>query len=199
MTVRQKSAPQVYKHAKLRELAADKLIKKCSNCSMCREECPTYAASGAESFFAGGRLRVLRTFIDRDLPLSEDFIHAMYFCTTCKLCEEICPISMEYVPLMESLRRAIVEKVHKPYGALLKFAENVLQEKNPYGEPLALRKDWVTLDIHEVERGTYAYFAGCTGSYRNWEVARNTARILSKVLRDGIVLLGSDEYCCGSP
>jgi heterodisulfide reductase subunit D len=166
---------------------------------MCREECPTYAASRAESFFAGGRLRVLRTFVEKDLPLEEDFLHAMYFCTTCKLCEEICPISMEYVELMETLRRVIVEQVHHPYGPLLKFAENTLNQKNPYGDPLAARKDWVTPDIHEVDHGPYAYFAGCTGSYRNWEVAQKTARILSKVIPEGIVILGPDEYCCGSP
>ncbi len=38
------------------EYIDDENIKKCSNCSMCREVCPTYIALPRESSFAGGKI-----------------------------------------------------------------------------------------------------------------------------------------------
>lgn len=189
--------PRTY--AKLREYQTNRLLKKCSNCSMCRDECPTYYASGQESYYAGGRLRVLRTFVERDIPLSEDFIQAMYFCTTCKQCEDICPISMEYVDMIEDLRKEIVTKTHKPYGNLINLAKNVNQFKNPYGEETAKRGECLIECANEAEKSDYAYFVGCTASFRTKSAAQNTAKILSKIVKQGIVVLGSGEYCCGSP
>ncbi|GAB4320090.1 MAG: (Fe-S)-binding protein [Promethearchaeota archaeon] len=183
---------------KMREYAKNRLLKKCSNCSMCRDECPTYYSSYAESFYAGGRLRILRTFVERGLPMTDDFVNAMFFCTTCKQCEDICPISMEYVDIIEDLRAEVVEKLGKPHGNLLNFARNVYNFKNPYGEAPEKRKAWLPEDVKEVERGPYAYFVGCTASFRTISAAQNTSRILSKLL-GGIVVLGSGEFCCGSP
>ena len=57
----------------------ERVIKKCSNCSYCRNECPTYMVRGQESYFAGGRMRILRSFVEREYPLNGDFVEAMYF------------------------------------------------------------------------------------------------------------------------
>ena len=50
-----------------------------------------------------------------------------------------------------------------------------------------------------INKGETGYFVGCTSSYREKESALNTALILSKTIKEGFVLLGSEEYCCGSP
>ena len=92
-------------NVRLLKFLLDPLIKKCANCSMCREECPTYMVKQNESFFAGGRLRLLRAFAERDYAIDQDFQTTMAFCTTCKQCEDRCPISMEYVEVLEELRK----------------------------------------------------------------------------------------------
>ncbi len=174
------------------------LLKKCSNCSMCREECPTYTINKTEGFYAGGRLRVLRSYLERDLFIEKDFIQAMFLCTTCKLCEEICPISMGYVNVLERLRQEIVLK--NPHNEeLFQFAQKVQNDKNPYGESQSLRNNWVPPSIRIANEGKFAYFVGCTASFRNREVAIDSVQILSKILKENCVLLGPEEYCCGSP
>ena len=183
---------------KLREYSTKDLINQCANCSMCRDECPSYYSREAESFFAGGRLRVLRTILERNYPITDDFIEAMYLCSTCHQCKDICPIDVDFVEIIEDLRAELVKRGVGPYGKLLAFAQNVHKCYNPYGEAAATRKDWVDEGVIEVERGPYGYFAGCTASFRVKSAALNTARILTKIL-GGIVLLGSDESCCGSP
>jgi heterodisulfide reductase subunit D len=49
-----------------------------------------------------------------------------------------------------------------------------------------------------VEKADIAYFVGCTSAYKVKNLAQATMRILSKI---GVkfTMLGSDEYCCGSP
>ncbi|MHA1510399.1 MAG: (Fe-S)-binding protein [Promethearchaeota archaeon] len=190
---------------KLKEYAENDLIKECANCTMCRDECPTYYSREAESYYAGGRLRVLRAYAEKNFPVDDAFIEAMYFCTTCKQCEDRCPVPVNYVDILEELRSNLVKLGVGPYGKQLGMAKAVHANKNPFNEPFESRKDWCldeeknVLDgIKELERGEIAYFVGCTASFRTKDAAMNTARILSK-LSDGIVLLGSGEYCCGSP
>jgi heterodisulfide reductase subunit D len=190
---------------KLKEYAENDLIKECANCTMCRDECPTYYAREAESYYAGGRLRVLRAYAEQNFPVDDAFIEAMYFCTTCKQCEDRCPVPVNYVDIIEELRSKLVKLGVGPYGKQLGMAKAVHANKNPFNEPFESRKDWCLdeerneLDgIKEIERGEIAYFVGCTASFRTKDASLNTARILSK-LSDGIVILGSGEYCCGSP
>ena len=40
-------------NVRLLKFLLDPLIKKCANCSMCREECPTYMVKQNESFLQG--------------------------------------------------------------------------------------------------------------------------------------------------
>ncbi|TXT65245.1 MAG: CoB--CoM heterodisulfide reductase iron-sulfur subunit D [Promethearchaeota archaeon] len=174
-------------------------IKLCSNCSMCREVCPTYLISRKESKFAGGRMRILRTFIEEGLKFSGDFIEMIAFCTTCKRCEEICPIELDYVEILEKIRKDIINKAKRTIDKQNKFIPYLVENKNPYGEPQQNRMIWMNKELNITSSGKYAYFVGCTSSYRAKECAINTAKILSKILKEGFVLLKEDEYCCGSP
>jgi heterodisulfide reductase subunit D len=181
------------------------VIKACSNCSMCRDECPTYYTRKAESYFAGGRLRVLRAYIEKGYPVDDDFVEAMYYCTTCKQCEDRCPVPVNYVDIIEALRATLVRNHVGPYGKQLSLARNTADLKNPYGEKADSREDWLKdgdsmiQGIKTVEKGPVGYFVGCTASFRTKTAAQSTAKILSKFYPGGIVLLGNGEYCCGSP
>jgi heterodisulfide reductase subunit D len=190
---------------KLKEYAGEAITKECSNCTMCRDECPTYYSRKAESYYAGGRLRILRAYAEKAYPVDDDFIETMYYCTTCKQCEDRCPVPVNYVEIIEGLRAKLVQNGIGPYGKQLSLSRNVYETKNPYGEKEECRVDWcmegesVAEGIRTVERGPIAYFVGCTASFRTKSAAQNTARILSKLNPGGIVILGNGEYCCGSP
>ncbi|MFX0099613.1 MAG: (Fe-S)-binding protein, partial [Candidatus Hodarchaeota archaeon] len=189
---------------KLKEYAENDIIKECANCTMCRDECPTFYSREAESYYAGGRLRVLRAYVEQGYPIDDDFVEAMYYCTTCKQCEDRCPVPVKYVDIIEELRANLVKHKVGPYGKQLGMAKAVHANKNPYNEPADCRGNWCTedediaKDIKTLERGPVGYFVGCTASFRTKNAAQNTAKILSKIT-DGIVILGSGEYCCGSP
>ena len=128
-----------YLNVKLKEYAENDLIKECANCTMCRDECPTYYTREAESYYAGGRLRVLRAYAERNIPVDDDFIEAMYFCTTCKQCEDRCPVPVNYVDIIEELRSNLVKHGVGPYGKQLGMAKAVHANKNPFNEPLETR------------------------------------------------------------
>lgn len=171
---------------------------------MCRDECPTFYTRKAESYFAGGRLRVLRSYIEQEYPVDDAFVEAMYYCTTCKQCEDRCPVPVKYVDIIEALRSMLVKHHVGPFGKQLSLARNTADNKNPYGEKAESREDWrlepdIASEIKVVEHGPIGYFVGCTASFRTQTAAQSTARILSKFYPEGIVLLGNGEYCCGSP
>ena len=172
---------------------------------MCRDECPTYYTRKAESYFAGGRLRVLRSYIEKGYSVDDDFVEAMYYCTTCKQCEDRCPVPVNYVDIIEALRATLVRNHVGPFGKQLSLARNTADLKNPYGEKAESREDWLKdgdsmiQGIKTVEKGPVGYFVGCTASFRTKTAAQSTAKILSKFYPDGFVLLGNGEYCCGSP
>ena len=179
------------------EFDPDKIVM-CSNCSTCRWTCTSYEEFGSEAMFAGGRLRLLRSYIERNLTVDDDFVKAVYACSTCEQCVERCPIKVPYVDIIEDLRRRLVEIGKGPYGKLGAMGDRVYHVHNPYdGDPTA-RASWVTEDLRISENSKWGYFVGCTASYKRPEIAVATVKMLNHF---GIEpqILGNDEYCCCSP
>lgn len=183
----------------LKKYADDELIKKCSNCSMCREVCPMYLISDLESSYPGGRMRILRTFAQEKLKITTEFLDNFAYCSTCKKCEDFCPIHMNYVEILEMMRKELVTNLSSIPQENLTFSRNTYLENNPYGEPRDKRFDWVSDDVVINTKSKIGYFVGCTSSYREKESARMTVKILSHIHTEGINLLGNKELCCGSP
>ncbi|MHA1576901.1 MAG: (Fe-S)-binding protein [Candidatus Thorarchaeota archaeon] len=175
----------------------DKIVL-CSNCSTCRWTCITYEEFGTEAMFAGGRLRLLRSYYERNLPVDDDFVKAVYACSTCEQCVERCPIKVPYVEIIEDLRKRLVEIGKGPYGGLGAMGDRVYKVNNPYDGPANERADWVTDDLRISDDSKWGYFVGCTGSYKRKEIPVATVKMLNHF---GIEpqILGNDEYCCCSP
>lgn len=176
-----------------------KFIRFCSHCSMCREECPMYQVTHKESAYPGGKLRALKTYSKENFKIDKELINAFGTCMMCQRCEQDCPASFNYVEMMEKLRECTMNMTAMPIKNQEKFSIYTQQNKNPYGEPWENREDWISKEINRIDQGENAYFVGCTSSYREQEAAIHTAKILSKIIKEGIVILGSEEYCCGSP
>ena len=132
----------------------------------------------------------------------------LWSCTTCRACDEICPVNIEILDKILDMRRykALMEadfpvELGKAFVAL----EN---QGNPWGLSQQKRMDWAgSLDFEVkvlgeegVDSAEYLYWVGCAGSFddRNVEVTKATARLLHEAGID-FAVLGPKESCTGDP
>jgi Fe-S oxidoreductase len=130
--------------------------------------------------------------------ISED---ALWSCTTCYACMEVCPVYIEHVPKIIEMRRHLVQMESKFPPELLNLFENMEQRSNPWGIAPADRGKWAAdLNVQPFEAGKteYLFYVGCFGSFdaRAKHVTAAIARILDAA---GVTwgILGKDEKCCG--
>lgn len=131
--------------------------------------------------------------------ITEDEIWA---CTTCRACQEMCPVFVEHIPKTVDLRRNLVLMESQfPQEAQLAF-RNMENNYNPWGVGWANRADWaaelgvkVLAEDSDVE---ILYWPGCAGAFddRNRKVATSVVQLLQAAgVNFGI--LGTEEKCCG--
>ncbi len=135
-----------------------------------------------------------------------DVIHpdVLWACTTCRACEEQCPVMISYVDKIVEMRRNLV---------LIK-GEFPAQLNGPFGAMETNGNPW---NLSRVDRGTWAeglgvktvaehpeaevlYWVGCAASYddRAKKVARATAKLLQQAGVD-FAILADEETCTGDP
>jgi Fe-S oxidoreductase len=125
---------------------------------------------------------------------------AIWSCTTCGACMEVCPVFIEQMPKLLQLRRYLVEmKAHFP-EELLNLFENMEQRSNPWGIAPTDRTKWCSqLEVKGFDASTeYLLYVGCAGAFdsRNRQVTVALAGILDAA---GVSwgILGKEELCCG--
>lgn len=131
-----------------------------------------------------------------DGVFSEEFI---WSCTTCRACEQACPVSNEHVQKIVDLRRYMVMNEAK-MPKDVQNALNCYKSGNPWKLPSSSRGDWMNgLDVPVwSEEAEYLLYIGCSGAYD--DRAKKVSAALVKVLKEAGVnfgVLGSDEPCCG--
>ena len=65
-----------------------------------------------------------------------------------------------------------------------------------YGAPHEKRTGWIPKGVTPAKKADVLYFAGCTASYVNKEIAQSTAKILRAAGTE--FMLMPDEWCCGN-
>jgi len=126
---------------------------------------------------------------------------ALWSCTTCGACLQVCPVLIEQMPKIVKMRRHLVESEARFPEELLNLFENMEQRSNPWGIAPAERTKWSTqLGDRSFVAGEseYLFFVGCAGAFdtRNKHVTVALATLLDKA---GVSwgILGRDELCCG--
>ncbi|HEX9897528.1 MAG TPA: (Fe-S)-binding protein [Dehalococcoidales bacterium] len=135
---------------------------------------------------------------DKEGSIAEE---ALWACTTCWACMEVCPVYIEHVPKIIDMRRHLVQMQSKFPEELLNFFENIEQRSNPWGIAPADRAKWasdITVKPFEAGKTEYLFYVGCFGAFdaRARQVTLAIARVLDAA---GVSwgILGKDEKCCG--
>ncbi|MBD3157259.1 MAG: hypothetical protein GF309_00595 [Candidatus Lokiarchaeota archaeon] len=160
--------------------------------------CPGGNFYGWEGYYNSGKMWMARAYLEGDLKPSQEMLEVMEACTTCGLCAEQCENYIETVDVIEELRAAILEDGVEPLKRHKVINDRVLEEdkRNPYNEAREERIAWYDGEV-DLKNADVAYYVGCTGAYRQQDIAKHTASILEKLGVNFTVL--SDEVCCGSP
>ncbi len=123
-------------------------------------------------------------------------------CTTCRACEEQCPVLISHVEGIVQLRRNRVMIDNDFPGELTKPFDGMETNSNPWNLSAMDRADWTEgLDVPLISDNKDAevlFWVGCAASYD--DRARKTARALVQLLqRAGVnfAILGTEEGCCG--
>ena len=131
----------------------------------------------------------------------------LWACTTCRACDEICPVDIEILDKILDMRRylSLMESdFPTELGSAYRSMEN---SGNPWGLSQSERADWVG-DIEGIDviaggdpiEAEYLYWVGCAGSFddKNKKVSRAMAQLMQ---RAGVSfsILGPSEMCTGDP
>jgi Fe-S oxidoreductase len=132
----------------------------------------------------------------------------VFSCTTCRACDEICPVNIEILDRILDMRRHLTLMESEFPSELGKAFVAMENQANPWGMSQQSRAAWTRELDFEVpvfgENGKtsaeYLWFVGCAGSFddRNTAVSVALARLLHHAGID-FAILGSAEVCNGDP
>jgi Fe-S oxidoreductase len=196
----------------------------CTECGRCSSHCP--ATQSGKELAPRQLLLNLRDYLyehERDMlalksaggdggdaahvgenVVGERLIHdeVLWACTTCRACEEACPVMIEYVDKIVDMRRHLVQEESRFPAELTRTFKGMETQSNPWGVDAAQRDAWAAgLDIPTVADkpdAEYLYYVGCAGSFD--DRAKRTTQALAKILKKAGVdfaILGKEELCNG--
>ncbi len=140
------------------------------------------------------------------INLAPEVVHpdVLWACTTCRACEEQCPVLISYVDKIVDMRRNLVMIRNEFPHELQKPFQAMEVNGNPWNLSRMDRSAW----SDGLELKTFAekpdaevlYWVGCAASYddRAKKIARATARLLKQAGVD-FAILGQEESCTGDP
>ncbi len=150
------------------------------------------AETGAGASAAPAKAMVGEVFKDDDI----------WACTTCRACDEQCPVFVEHIDKIVDMRRylSLMEMRFPP--EVDRAFRNIQNQSNPWGLGAGYRADWADdLGVKKLSGGEpvdVLYWVGCAGAYddRNKKVATAFVKVLQAAgVNFGI--LGTEEKCCG--
>lgn len=160
--------------------------------------CPSNTWNDFDSYGAFGKMRIGLALIEGKLKWTDKLLEIIYADPLCGACDVGCKrnLDLEVGLTLEALRIKAVQDGAGPMPAHKKIAKNIAAKHNQFGSAHENRKKWLTKDIKVAEKADTLYFAGCSSSYANPDVARATARILNA--SGAKFTLMKDEWCCGN-
>ncbi|MDY0391366.1 MAG: heterodisulfide reductase-related iron-sulfur binding cluster [Desulfobulbus oligotrophicus] len=178
----------------------------CTLCKRCQDRCPAYATDKPLSPMKLINQIGAVAFSDRTANLLDTITRdAIWSCTTCRACQDICPASVEHVnKIVEMRRNLVLMEGEFPGEEVMAAMEQTEVNGNPLGMGYASRGDWAeglgVKPLAEDPEVDVLYFVGCYASFdkRNIAVARSFIT-LCQAAGVKVGILGKEEKCCGEP
>ena len=198
----------------------------CTMCGRCTSVCPAHATGKpldpreivlktGEVMSTTGDPKVTNPLnvIDGEITIAAPSLferitaEEIWACTTCKACDENCPVNIEILDKILDMRRylSLMESnFPTELGSAYRSMENT---GNPWGMSQTERADWAKdmedvtiLDGSSPLESEYLYWVGCAGSFddKNRKVTQAMAKLMG---RAGVSfsILGPSENCTGDP
>lgn len=190
----------------------------CTECGRCSSQCP--ATASGKPLAPRQLLLDLRDHLyenpqqmlakgngegdGKENIVGERLIHddVLWSCTTCRACEEACPVFIEYVDKIVDMRRHLVQEEARFPAELTRTFKGMETQGNPWGLSADKRLDWA----QEVEvplladnpDAEYLYFVGCAGAFDDRN-GKTTSTFVKLLLKAGVnfAVLGREEPCNG--
>ncbi len=197
----------------------------CTMCGRCTSVCPAHATgkpldpreivlkTGEVMAATGNPVVSPPIGVDSEIKVEANLLferittEEVWSCTSCKACDEICPVNIEILDKILDMRRYLTlmeSDFPTELGTAFRSMEN---SSNPWGMSQGERGDWAKdLDGIEIIDGSdpmtaeYLYWVGCAGSFddKNKKVTQAMAKLLQRA-DISFAILGPSENCTGDP
>ena len=198
----------------------------CTMCGRCTSVCPAHATgksldpreivlktgevmAATASHAPGGKVSP-PIGVDKEITVSANSLferitsEEIWACTTCKACDENCPVNIEILDKILDMRRYL-SLMESNFPAELGNAYRAMENQgNPWAMNQAERADWAkdfnvdVIDPSSAFNHEYLYWVGCAGSFddKNKKVTQAMAQLLERAGID-VAILGPNEMCTG--
>lgn len=175
----------------------------CSQCGYCIDECDQFYGRGWESQSPRGKWYWLREYMEGKADWNQNMVDSFIACTTCELCNLRCSAVLPIESSWMKMRGLLVEdKGEMTFPPFEMMAATLKAEGDIWAGYRENRSDWFPKDLinkHGPEhKSKNVYFAGCTASYVEHDIAMASVRLLDAAGVD-FSYLGEEESCCGTP
>lgn len=180
-------------------------LDACTKCGRCQDNCPAWLTGKPLS--PKKVVLDLRRAMERGAKgppagsvVSEDELWA---CTTCRSCQEQCPVYIEHIDQIVELRRYLTLMEARFPEGVGNALRSIEARGHPWRGTQATRTGWTAgLNIKTFPEGgaEYLFWVGCTGALeeRSARVTVALARLMQAAGVD-FAILGDEEACTGDP
>ncbi len=173
----------------------------CARCGYCVPTCEQYSGRGWESHSPRGKYAFLREVIEGREEWNRKAIDTFLVCTTCEVCNTRCQLQLPVEHNWMAMRGKLInEDKRGTFPPFEMMAASLRGERDIWAGKAENRDAWVPEDVAEKipEQSDILYFAGCTASFVETDIAEASIRLLQDS-GYSVGYMGKDEACCGIP
>lgn len=177
----------------------------CLWCGRCHEVCP--AAQTGKDLSPKQVMATVAEYVAEDRFDDNSLIdvlgrEAMFNCTTCAACVQVCPVSNNPAEIIMEFRRHFVMELSSMPDTMAAANRNMESRGHPFVGTSANFSDWragLDIPIFEPDKTEYLLWIGCSTAYE--PRAQETARAMARILDAAGVSWGILEKsgCTGDP